>query len=156
MFSPQNDAVIFFFHFIPYRRACKTYFPFSTQVSRDIYLINRLRKRCCLPEITELRNKSNFRRFVKGLRKQATKANPAYKVTNATAHMADNTFQGIFKLDDSHLSMSICPKHRDSFGIRWRCQKRFCAIPSGKENEGDRSITTRLQCDLHTSAYRIS
>ncbi|KAK2567694.1 hypothetical protein P5673_008551 [Acropora cervicornis] len=43
--------------------------------------------------------------------------------------------------------MSICPRHRDSFGIRWRCKKKFCAVPPSwaphraRQLRGDRSIT---------------
>jgi len=56
-------------------------------------------------------------------------------------------FPGIFEIDESHLSISICPRHRNAFGIRWRCQKRFCALPPSwaphraKQMKGDRSIT---------------
>ncbi|KAL9959285.1 hypothetical protein ACROYT_G032596 [Oculina patagonica] len=54
---------------------------------------------------------------------------------------------GIFEINSSHLSMSICPKHRDKFGLRWRCQKRFCAVPPSwaphktTQMKGDRSVT---------------
>ncbi|KAL9975815.1 hypothetical protein ACROYT_G013020 [Oculina patagonica] len=54
---------------------------------------------------------------------------------------------GIFEITSSHQSMSICPKHRDKFGLRWRCQKRFCAVPPSwaphktTQMKGDRSVT---------------
>ena len=56
-------------------------------------------------------------------------------------------FVGVFEIDDIHLTMSICPRHRDSFGIRWRCKKKFCAVPPSwaphraRQLRGDRSIT---------------
>ena len=43
--------------------------------------------------------------------------------------------------------MSICPRHRDAYGIRWRCQKKLCSVPPDwsvhkkKELKGDRGIT---------------
>ena len=43
--------------------------------------------------------------------------------------------------------MSICPRHRDAYGIRWRCQKKLCSVPpdwsvhNKKELKGDRGIT---------------
>jgi hypothetical protein len=52
-----------------------------------------------------------------------------------------------FDVSESHYNMSICPKHRDAFGIRWRCRKRFCSVPpswaphQAKQMKGDRSIT---------------
>ena len=43
--------------------------------------------------------------------------------------------------------MSICPRHRDAYGIRWRCQKRLCSVPPDwsvhkeKALKGDRGVT---------------
>ncbi|KAK3725841.1 hypothetical protein QZH41_014066 [Actinostola sp. cb2023] len=54
---------------------------------------------------------------------------------------------GIFDINESHLKMSVCPRHRDAFGIRWRCNKRLCTSPSDwaphqtKQMKGDRAIT---------------
>ena len=36
---------------------------------------------------------------------------------------------GVFEFDDSSFQMSICPKHRDDFGIGWRCQQKLCKVP---------------------------
>ena len=38
-------------------------------------------------------------------------------------------FEGVFEIDESHRSISICPRHQDAFGIRLHCQNRFCAVP---------------------------
>ena len=55
---------------------------------------------------------------------------------------------GIFHTDDNHQKISICPRHRDTFGIRWRCTtKKSCTLPPGwathsrKEAKADRGIT---------------
>ena len=52
-------------------------------------------------------------------------------------------------MKDSHLLMSICPRHRDLFGIRWRCNRKFCSIPL--EFAGHKSSTSKGQCGLKTS-----
>ena len=50
-------------------------------------------------------------------------------------------------MSDNHLKMSICPRHRNSFGIRWRCFKKSCSSPpdwaahKSKQAKGDRGIT---------------
>ncbi|KAL9965735.1 hypothetical protein ACROYT_G029577 [Oculina patagonica] len=36
---------------------------------------------------------------------------------------------GVFEVDESHLAMNICPRHRDLFGVRWRSSKTNCTIP---------------------------
>ena len=43
--------------------------------------------------------------------------------------------------------MSICPRHRDAYGVRWRCRKKLCSVPSDwsvhkkKELKGDQGLT---------------
>lgn len=32
-------------------------------------------------------------------------------------------------MEESHLSLTICPRHRAEFGIRWRSSKVKCSIP---------------------------
>ena len=32
-------------------------------------------------------------------------------------------------MEESHKSMTICPRHRAEFGIRWRCSKVRCSVP---------------------------
>ena len=39
-------------------------------------------------------------------------------------------FIGIFEVDDSHLKLKICPRHRDELGIRWKTNRRYCACPT--------------------------
>jgi len=31
--------------------------------------------------------------------------------------------------DASHLEMTICPRHRDLFGLRWESERSICTIP---------------------------
>ena len=77
-------------------------------------------------------------------------------------------FERVFEIDESHCSISIFPRDQDAFGIRWRCQKRFCAVPQSvaphraKYMKGDRSITfmqsgkAYLQYVFLSSAHRFS
>ena len=54
---------------------------------------------------------------------------------------------GVFDIDQSHLQLTICPRHRDLFGIRWRSNKKNCAAPSSwcsrlsTAVKGERGIT---------------
>lgn len=36
---------------------------------------------------------------------------------------------GIFDVQVSHKVLTICPRHRAEFGIRWRCRKIKCSVP---------------------------
>ena len=36
---------------------------------------------------------------------------------------------GVFEFDASSFQMLIFPKHRDHFGIRWRCRQKLCKVP---------------------------
>ena len=36
---------------------------------------------------------------------------------------------GVFNVDASHLEMTICPRHRDLFGLRWESERSICTIP---------------------------
>ena len=48
-------------------------------------------------------------------------------------------------MDNVSRAITICPRHRESFGIRWRCNKKNCTCPSElaphKTVKGDRGIT---------------
>ena len=33
-------------------------------------------------------------------------------------------------MDESYKSKTICPRHRAEFGIRWRCSKVRCSVPT--------------------------
>jgi len=35
----------------------------------------------------------------------------------------------VFKIDASHLEMTTCPRHRDSFGSRWQSGRPIYTIP---------------------------
>ena len=37
---------------------------------------------------------------------------------------------GIFDFNDTHLTLTVCRRHRSMFGIRWRCNKTRCTVPS--------------------------
>ena len=43
----------------------------------------------------------------------------------------DNDLLGIFYEDESHKLLTICPRHRDTYGLRWCCNKKNCAVPRG-------------------------
>lgn len=60
---------------------------------------------------------------------------------------------GVFKIDASHLEMTICPRHRDLFGIRWRSCKSICTIPD--EIAAHKSSSAKGLCGLRSiqSAY---
>ena len=64
-------------------------------------------------------------------------------------------FKGVFEMDDIILGTTICPRHRDRFGIRWRCNKKNCARPhewvSHKAVKGERRLTLAQsqKLDLH-------
>lgn len=38
--------------------------------------------------------------------------------------------KGIFHEAESSKHLTICPRHRDAYGLRWRCNKRICAVPT--------------------------
>ena len=54
---------------------------------------------------------------------------------------------GVFDIGVSHLEITICPRHRDLFGIRWRSNRTNCTAPSSwcshpaKTVKGERGIT---------------
>lgn len=61
---------------------------------------------------------------------------------------------GIFGANTAQLSLSICPRHRDAFGIRWWCFKNFCTCPplwaehKTTNVKGDRGITCQQSKQL--------
>ncbi|KAK3739296.1 hypothetical protein QZH41_019548 [Actinostola sp. cb2023] len=36
---------------------------------------------------------------------------------------------GLFEDSPEKLTLTVCPRHRDLFGIRWRCAKKYCLCP---------------------------
>ena len=71
---------------------------------------------------------------------------------SATPFVFENTFyvfsrfsQGIFEVNEVSLNSTICPRHRDCWGIRWRSNKKNCSCPEQwiwhqKNSKGDRGI----------------
>ena len=53
---------------------------------------------------------------------------------------------------ECQLHMTICPKHRDACGIRWRTGKTKCCVPTevaghkSAFNRGDRGIDSKQSC----------
>ncbi|KAL9961974.1 hypothetical protein ACROYT_G031023 [Oculina patagonica] len=56
---------------------------------------------------------------------------------------------GIFRVEEHHLSMIICPHHREKYGLRWRCGKVRCGVPNQLAGhqfltaKGDRRMNSR-------------
>ena len=70
---------------------------------------------------------------------------PAYSHTNSAI------FAGIFEPDENDLSATVCPRHRDLFGTRWRRAKGshgrvLCSIPT--DLAVHKSPSTTGGCDL--------
>ena len=64
-----------------------------------------------------------------------------YRLTNVS---------GIFTADQScHLAMTICPHHREIYGLRWRSGKVRCCVPievaghKDPKTKGDRGLNSR-------------
>ena len=58
-------------------------------------------------------------------------------------------FSGIFEIEQDHLKMTVCPRHRDLFGTRWRCNKSRCTIPM--EIAAHKASAPKAQCGLKTA-----
>ncbi|XP_048589833.1 uncharacterized protein LOC116611598 [Nematostella vectensis] len=59
---------------------------------------------------------------------------------------------GIFVCTEEFLSLTVCPRHRDSYGIRYRCHKTLCSVPAtfashGKKEKVDKASITLLQSE---------
>ena len=57
-------------------------------------------------------------------------------------------FVGLFSSEVEAEKITICPRHRDVYGTRWKCNKRRCVIPSVIRGhtgipppKGDRGVT---------------
>lgn len=54
---------------------------------------------------------------------------------------------GIFDENEIFLNVTICPRHRDLFGLRWRSNRKTCSIPNSwaahrtTYAKGERGIT---------------
>ena len=56
--------------------------------------------------------------------------------------------EGVFdKSKEISVGYNVCPRHRDQFGVRWRCNKKGCACPvewsghNAQPPKGDRGVT---------------
>ena len=63
----------------------------------------------------------------------------------------------LFDVSEGHLELTICPRHRDKFGIRWRSNKTNCTAPSewsshGNSVSGERGISLHHSKLLHKQA----
>ncbi len=56
---------------------------------------------------------------------------------------------GVFIVEDFHSLLTVCPRHRETFGVGWRSGKVRCPIPSeiaghkAASTKGDRGITSK-------------
>ena len=59
---------------------------------------------------------------------------------------------GIFSIQETQ-SLTICPRHRAEFGIRWRCRKVRCTVP--EEIAAHKTATAKgdRRVDSRQSAY---
>ena len=59
---------------------------------------------------------------------------------------------GIFVAQECQLHMTVCPKHRDANGIRWRTGRVMCCVSTevaghkSASNRGDRAIDCKQSC----------
>ncbi|KAK2557082.1 hypothetical protein P5673_020961 [Acropora cervicornis] len=60
---------------------------------------------------------------------------------------------GIFE-GTPDINFRVCPKHQDSFGIKWRGRKKNCQVPEGvtshrlRKHTGDRTISKKLSEEI--------
>ena len=60
---------------------------------------------------------------------------------------------GVFS-GTAEVDFMVCPKHRDTFGIKWRGRKKICQVPEGvashrsKNHTGDRTISRKLSEEI--------
>lgn len=59
---------------------------------------------------------------------------------------------GVFEAQDFHIKMTVCPRHRELFGTRWRCNRSCCTVP---DSVAAHKGTPKAQCGLKKmiSAY---
>ena len=59
---------------------------------------------------------------------------------------------GVFETQDFHIKMTVCPRHRELFGTRWRCNRSCCTVP---DSVATHKGTPKAQCGLKKmiSAY---
>ena len=59
---------------------------------------------------------------------------------------------GVFEPQNLHNKMTVCPRHRELFGTRWRCNRSRCTVP---DRVAVHKGTPKAQCGLKKmiSAY---
>ena len=64
---------------------------------------------------------------------------------------------GIFETEQAHLKITVCLRHRDLFGIRWRCNKLRCSIPITAATDAHRrkSSASKAQYGLKKGAFSL-
>ena len=68
---------------------------------------------------------------------------------------------GVFELTDEHERVTICPCHRDSYGISWRCNKTRCCIQeefsghSSQPPNGSRGVTLAQAKALYAETGKV-
>ena len=62
-------------------------------------------------------------------------------------------FTGVFSFEQKHLTLTICPRHRADFGIRWRTRKTLCAIPKDLATHKSSSAKGSNRVDSRKSMY---
>ena len=60
---------------------------------------------------------------------------------------------GIFEVEESHLTITVCPRHRNLFGIRWRCNRTRFTVPSSIAVHGLAGSTGQCRLKSVQSAY---
>ncbi|KAK3715357.1 hypothetical protein QZH41_010176, partial [Actinostola sp. cb2023] len=61
----------------------------------------------------------------------------------------------LFESHDKQLDLTVCPRHREMFGTRWRTCRKTCSIPTewtthkSSNPKGDRGITAVQSKGLH-------
>ena len=69
---------------------------------------------------------------------------------------------GIFDEEEKHLNLTICPRHRNAFGLRWRSKRKTCSCPNSwaahrKANvKGERGITLEQSRRLYKATAVIT
>ena len=64
---------------------------------------------------------------------------------------------GIFETEQYHLKITVCPRHRDLFGIRWRSNKSRCSIPTsaGIDAHRGKSSARKAQYGFKKGAFSL-
>lgn len=60
---------------------------------------------------------------------------------------------GVFEVNEDHLNLTVCPLHRDLYGVRWRSNKTKCAIPGNIA--AHKSSSVKAQCGITTLLSRF-